>query len=305
MFKVKVAIDETTNTKYAAKICKDSFSKHRLSHEAGIISSLNQAGVSNIIKLIEYIEPEQSSARRRNQANSTETANSQLSYQCKAAMIMELAPNETLFEYVLASKGFDEKMACSIFKELMKTIGQIHSLGYVHRDVKLENILIDESFRMKLADFGFARSFDDTNKEKMTTRLGTEYYIAPEMRRYDPYSGMKIDMFSCGVVLFLLVFGRPPFRQASSIDPLYRYFSDDQSQNFWEKTERVVNGGKECNMALKLLLSDLLSSDPSKRPTAEKVLQYEWMQQDLCSDQELETYMMKIKKPSGENVPRG
>jgi len=305
MFKVKVAVDETTNMKYAAKICKDSFSKHRLSHEASIISALNQAGVSNIIKLIEYIEPEQSSTRRRAQANNTEAANSQAVYQCKAAMIMELAPNETLFEYVLASKGFEEKMACSIFKELMITISKIHSLGYVHRDIKLENILIDENFQIKLADFGFARSFDDNNKEKMTTRLGTEYYIAPEMRRYDPYSGMKIDMFSCGVVLFLLVFGRPPFRQASSIDPLYRYFSDDQPQNFWEKTERVVNGGKECNMALKLLINDLFASDPSKRPTAEKVLQYEWMKQDVGSDKEMETYMMKIKKPTGEIVGRG
>jgi len=302
MFKVKLASDEASKEKYAAKICKDSFSKHRLSHEASIISALNQAGVSNIIKMIEYIEPEQ----RRKATTSTENSTKEQStYQFKACMIMELAPNETLFEYVLTSKGFDEKMACSYFKELIVTINKIHNLGYVHRDIKLENILIDSDYHIKLADFGFARSFDDTNKDKMSTRLGTEYYIAPEMRRHDAYSGMKIDMFSCGVVLFLMVFGRPPFRQASSIDPLYRYFSDEQPHLFWEKTERKLNGGKECNMTLKLLINDLFSSDPSKRPTADKVLEYEWLQQDLCSDQDMTSFMMRVKKPNENIVGRG
>jgi len=292
MFKVKHVRDESTRANYAAKICKDSFSKYKLAKEASVLSELNKAGVANIVKMIEYIEPDQGAQRKTGLKENLNT------YHCKAAIILELAANDTIFEYVLASKGFEERLACSYFKELMTTVSNIHNLGYVHRDIKLENILIDSNYNMKLADFGFARSFDDSNKDKMMTRLGTEYYIAPEMRREDPYCGVKIDIFSCGVVLFIMIFGRPPFRQASSIDPLYKFFSDEQPEKFWDKVERKLNGGKEYSMTLKLLMNDLLAADPEKRPTAGKVLEYEWMMQKVYTQEEAATSMMTKKKPS-------
>jgi len=292
MFKVKLVQDEATKENYAAKICKDSFSKYKLAKEALILSELNKAGVANIIKMIEYVEPDQGAQRK-----ATVRAENLNAYQCKAALILELAANDTIFEYVLVSKGFEEKLACSYFKELITTVNNIHNLGYVHRDIKLENILIDSNYNMKLADFGFARSFDESNKDKMLTRLGTEYYIAPEMRRQDPYVGVKIDTFSCGVVLFIMIFGRPPFRQASSVDPLYKHFSDEQPEKFWEKLERKLNGGKEYNMALKLLINDLLTSDPDKRPNANQILKYEWMQQEIYTKEEISSSMARKKKP--------
>jgi len=298
MFKVKLVRDEMTRENYAAKICKDSFSKYKLAKEASVLSELNRAGVANIVKMIEYVEPDQGAQRKAGLKENLST------YQCKAAIILELAANDTIFEYVLASKGFEERLAYSYFKELITTVSNIHNLGFVHRDIKLENILIDSDYNMKLADFGFARSFDDSNKDKMLTRLGTEYYIAPEMRREDPYSGVKIDVFSCGVVLFIMIFGRPPFRQASSIDPLYKYFSDEQPEKFWDKVERKLNGGKEYSMTLKLLLNDLLAADPEKRPTAGKVLEYEWMQQQVYSKEEAATSMMTKKKPSNNTIGR-
>jgi len=298
MFKVKLVRDEMTRENYAAKICKDSFSKYKLAKEASVLSELNRAGVANIVKMIEYVEPDQGGQRKVGLKENLST------YQCKAAIILELAANDTIFEYVLASKGFEERLAHSYFNELITTVSNIHNLGFVHRDIKLENILIDSDYNMKLADFGFARSFDDSNKDKMLTRLGTEYYIAPEMRREDPYSGVKIDVFSCGVVLFIMIFGRPPFRQASSIDPLYKYFSDEQPEKFWDKVERKLNGGKEYSMTLKLLLNDLLAADPEKRPTAGKVLEYEWMQQQVYSKEEAATSMMTKKKPSNNTIGR-
>jgi len=298
MFKVKLVRDEMTRENYAAKICKDSFSKYKLAKEASVLSELNRAGVANIVKMIEYVEPDQGAQRKAGLKENLST------YQCKAAIILELAANDTIFEYVLASKGFEERLAYSYFKELITTVSNIHNLGFVHRDIKLENILIDSDYNMKLADFGFARSFDDSSKDKMLTRLGTEYYIAPEMRREDPYSGVKIDVFSCGVVLFIMIFGRPPFRQASSIDPLYKYFSDEQPEKFWDKVERKLNGGKEYSMTLKLLLNDLLAADPEKRPTAGKVLEYEWMQQQVYSKEEAATSMMTKKKPSNNTIGR-
>ncbi|RYD84852.1 MAG: aminotransferase class I/II-fold pyridoxal phosphate-dependent enzyme, partial [Verrucomicrobiaceae bacterium] len=79
-------------------------------------------------------------------------------------------------DYVIEQSPISEKKAIPLMKQIVDAIIYIHSFGIIHRDIKLENILIDNDFQIKLADFGFARSFNDDNKDKMTTRLGTEYY---------------------------------------------------------------------------------------------------------------------------------
>jgi len=298
IFKVKHVYDPITQEQYAAKICKESWKKHLLLKEASILSQLNQANIPNIVKMKELIEPEQIS-HRRGSLRST-TAQNADSYQYNAAIIMELVPNQSLFEYVCQSKGLEEKLARSYFKDLITTVHSLHSLGYVHRDIKLENILIDQKYHIKLADFGFARSFDEFSKEKMTTRLGTEYYMAPEIKQSDFYSGVKIDVFACGVILFLMILGRPPFRQASSVDPLYRHFTDENPEKFWSFVEQKLSGGKEIKASLKVLINDLLARDPEKRPTADEILEYEWVQREFCTDEELETLMSKKKKTMEE-----
>jgi len=304
IFKVKQVFDPSSQEQYAAKICKDSWKTHSLIKEASILTTLNQAQIPNIIKIIELIEPEKGNARRDSLRSATITQRNDL-YQYQAAIIMELVPNQTIFEYVSQSQGFEEKLARNYFKELVSTIHSLHSLGFVHRDIKLENILIDQKYHIKLADFGFARSFDEFNKDRMTTRLGTEYYMAPEIKHSDYYSGTKIDVFACGVILFLMIFGRPPFRQATSIDPLYRHFNDEKPEKFWSFVERKLAGGKEIKASLKQLIGDCLARDPEKRPTAEKILEYEWMQREFCTEEELELLMSKKKKTMEEEICDG
>lgn len=100
-------------------------------------------------------------------------------------------------------------------------IDQLEYLSYkniTHRDIKLENIIIDENMKLKLADFGFAT---DQNIESLTSYKGTQSYMAPEIRNGDVYNGKQTDVFSMGVVLFTLVVGFFPFAKASMKDQYY------------------------------------------------------------------------------------
>jgi len=87
----------------------------------------------------------------------------------------------------------------------------MNSKNVVHRDIKLENILLDNQMNLKLADFGFAAN---KNIDKLTTFRGTQSYMAPEIRESKEYDGRQTDIFSFGVVLFTIVVGYFPFSKA-------------------------------------------------------------------------------------------
>lgn len=94
----------------------------------------------------------------------------------------------------------------------------INSKGIAHRDIKLENMLVNEKYQLKFADFGFA-SF---SQEKLTDQKGTPIYIAPEIVENRPYDGEKVDVFSTGVCLFAMISGRYPIHEwAVASDRLY------------------------------------------------------------------------------------
>ena len=87
----------------------------------------------------------------------------------------------------------------------------LHSNDVIHRDIKLENILVDAEGNLKISDFGFA---EFENVDKLQTKKGTKSYMAPEIRLGEVYNGKQIDIFSLGVVLFLMVAGHFPFDKA-------------------------------------------------------------------------------------------
>ena len=91
----------------------------------------------------------------------------------------------------------------------------MNTKNVVHRDIKLENILLDNQMNLKLADFGFATN---KNINKLTTFRGTQSYMAPEIRESKEYDGRQTDIFSLGVVLFTIVVGYFPFSKAEMND---------------------------------------------------------------------------------------
>lgn len=123
-------------------------------------------------------------------------------------LILEYAPNGSLFEYMHKHRKLSDQQIAIIFKELCDSISYIHSFGILHRDIKLENILFDKDYHVKLADFGFACLV--TSPEKRTTVCGTREYFAPEIYA-NKKQGLKLDVWCLGIILYELCHNRTPF----------------------------------------------------------------------------------------------
>lgn len=287
LLKVKLVYDPTTEKLYAAKVCKHKYKKPALEKEANILREISKLDVPNVIQCVEFID------------------NADSSDKYKAALVLELAPNDTLFDVIYCNKTLEEKLARTYFKKLVETVSALHAQGYVHRDLKSENILLDENFQLKLADFGFAVSFTEHDRNQMKTKLGTESYMAPELFSSKLYSGEKVDAFACGVLLFVFVFGRPPFYKATAGDVFYKHFAQKRPEKFWKIFEDRMNGGVEFDVNLKALITDLFKFKPEERLDVKDIMNYEWMKGEIYSDEELIEVMKPLKQIVDEEKKKG
>jgi len=138
-------------------------------------------------------------------------------------MVMDLMQGD-LFEYIVSRKKLSEEESATIIKQLLSAVAYLHSISVIHRDIKPENILVrdhgDGKVEVKLADFGLAKVLENWNV--LSTPCGTSFYIAPEIIRGIEANGARplctnreevkfVDIWSCGVVLFVMLAGRPPF----------------------------------------------------------------------------------------------
>ncbi|XP_063220988.1 testis-specific serine/threonine-protein kinase 2-like isoform X2 [Bacillus rossius redtenbacheri] len=156
--------------------------------EMEILQGLNHP---NVIKFLESIETDKS-----------------------VHMVMELAENGSLLASLRDHSHFDEEAARRYLGQILDVMEYCYKRGVVHRDIKLENLLLDEGFNIKLTDFGLARAgmFPEDGRPRMSESFcGSYAYAAPEVltaTRHDPYLS---DVWSAGVVLYAMVFGRMPF----------------------------------------------------------------------------------------------
>ena len=197
-------------------------------------------------------------------------------------LIMEECLGGELFERILnkidSGKMYSEKEAAIIFKQFMSAISYCHTQGISHRDLKPENILFlskDENSPIKVIDFGLSKIFGEIapvqhnkkqKKKAMETRVGTAYYVSPEVLngKYDE----KCDIWSAGVILYIMLSGDPPFNGEND-NEIYRNIVKkkfDFPDNEWKN---ISNDAKD-------LISHMLC-DPDKRYTAQEVLQHNWV----------------------------
>ncbi|XP_050424754.1 testis-specific serine/threonine-protein kinase 4-like [Adelges cooleyi] len=129
-------------------------------------------------------------------------------------IVMELAPNGSLLDIIKRDGRIDEDRTQKWLMELVGAVGYCHENGVVHRDIKCENLLMDDGYNMKLSDFGFARA-DMLNKNGQmamsNTFCGSYAYASPEILKGTPYQPDASDVWSVGVVLYAMVFGTLPF----------------------------------------------------------------------------------------------
>lgn len=176
-----------------------------------------------------------------------------------------------LLHDVVENGCFSEDDARVVMRQLLTSLDHLHAHGVVHRDVKLENIMFESSSSLgaiRLIDFGLATSFSPG--QMLHDACGTPHCIAPEVLQSTPCYDAKVDIWACGVVLFTLLAGVPPFvnRDFRSL------FFTIRTGSF--SFENPVWGG--VSLQAKDLINTLLQVDPNKRPSAAEVLNHPWLQ---------------------------
>jgi serine/threonine protein kinase len=196
-------------------------------------------------------------------------------------IILENAPNGELINYIYYPKvGFGERRSKLIFSKILEGVQAFHNAGICHRDLKMENILLDVNFIPKIIDFGFAT----LNQDNLTDIRGTESYCAPEILRGKTYNGFKADIFSLGVVLFTLTTAKFGFGTARRNDPYYKYIAKNEIDSYWKEVEDLIPA---ISKELKELFIRMVSYSPNKRPTIQEILDSDWMKEikNLNKDQ--------------------
>jgi serine/threonine protein kinase len=209
-------------------------------------------------------------------------------------IILEYVPNGLFFDLVQTSGGLGETGGRYFMQQLVDVVKYMQSKNVVHRDLKLENIMVDEKLNLVLGDFGFATY---RNVNFLKSYRGTKTYMAPEIKNGQFYDGKKSDIFSLGVILFILVQCLFPFAEAKDDDYYYKLIRSGQLEKYWQKTN-----GTNLSPEFKDLVLSMLSHDPSKRPTIEQVIQHPWMQKPFSFPEARSAIIKQLKINEYEHI---
>lgn len=201
--------------------------------------------------------------------------------------LFEYIKNGELQNYVfLIKKKFSEEIAKKIFFEILQGLETCHLSGMSHGDIKLQNILLNSNFCIKLIDFGFSKKIKDGLISEIT---GSRYYNAPEMFSCATkgYDGTLADIFSLGVVLFVLVMGFYPFDKPNITDSRFKYIAKKDFTGFWKKCEQKKsinsngnnsNNNNNISPEFKDLFEKMICPKPKDRISLSQIKKHSWLQ---------------------------
>jgi len=245
---VRVCVHRESGAQRAVKVLRkanmDEDEKRMFFNEINILKDLDHP---NILKMYEFFEDEK-----------------------RYYIVTDICKGGELFDEIVSRGKFSEQDASMLMKQVLSCINYCHQNHIVHRDLKPENILLEQNKefdQIKIIDFGTSLIIEDG--KKLDEKLGTPYYIAPEVlaKNY----GSKCDIWSCGVITFIVLSGIPPFNGSSDQEIMKKVkagkfsFSDP----VWNSMSDMA----------KDFITQLLIKDQNKRPTANEALQHPWIQQ--------------------------
>ncbi len=222
-----------------------------LKNEITILKDLDHP---NIVKMYEFLEDEK-----------------------RIYIVTEICKGGELFDEILTRSKFDEADAAIVMKQLLSAINYCHLKKIVHRDLKPENMLLEQDRdleKIKIVDFGTSLVYDD--QRDLDEKLGTAYYIAPEVikKSYNE----KCDLWSCGVIMYILLSGEPPFNDPradnDAIMKKVEIGKYDIEHGVWKS---ISKEGKD-------LVRKLLAYDPAERLSAEEALNHVWIADNASCD---------------------
>uniref|UniRef100_A0A6N2K8N2 non-specific serine/threonine protein kinase n=1 Tax=Salix viminalis TaxID=40686 RepID=A0A6N2K8N2_SALVM len=191
------------------------------------------------------------------------------------AIVMEYAAGGELFERICKAGRFSEDEARYFFQQLISGVNFCHNMQICHRDLKLENTLLDGSPapRLKICDFGYSKSSLLHSRPKST--VGTPAYIAPEVLSRREYDGKMADVWSCGVTLYVMLVGAYPFED------------QDDPRNFRKTIQKImavqykIPDHVHVSQACRHLLSRIFIAKPSRRISLSEIKSHSWFLKNL------------------------
>ena len=210
----------------------------------------------------------------------------------KYYIMMEICEGGELFEAISQQGSFSEGDCANIMKSLLSAVNYLHGKNIVHRDLKPENIMLtknlqkmkNKKYEIKLIDFGTAKQFEP--HQKLNKFIGTSYYIAPEVLK-ENYNE-KCDIWSCGVILYILLCGYPPFNGNSNVD-IYHNIQNNPPYFNGEEWKDITKEAID-------LIKNMLNKAPNKRFSAEQCLNHKWFKLLNSKDKNDEKSVEKLGK---------
>ncbi|CAN6269871.1 unnamed protein product [Urochloa humidicola] len=213
------------------------------------------------------------------------------------AIVMEFAAGGELFERICEAGRFHEDEARYFFQQLVCGVSYCHAMQICHRDLKLENTLLDGSPapRLKICDFGYSKSSVLHSRPKST--VGTPAYIAPEVLSRREYDGKHADVWSCGVTLYVMLVGAYPFEDPKDPKNFRKTISRIMSVQY--KIPEYVHVSQNCRH----LLSRIFVANPYKRITMSEIKSHPWFLKNLPRELKEEAQAAYYTRRGGGDNP--
>lgn len=197
-------------------------------------------------------------------------------------IVFELFKKHSLADFINPDNPLGEKLIKFIFYQICKMVERLHKLHFSHRDLNLNNILMDQYINLKLGDFGSAKYCLNQNgcNLLLSDKIDTPYYTPPEVGKR-PYDGQKVDIFSLGVLLLYMRTGKQIFEIHK--EKIYKLIKKQKYENFWYIVESGDNNMK-FTPEFKDLINSMLDYNYKNRPETADILNHPYFDEIRCLD---------------------